>query len=83
MDVASARERASVLGDVTRDSGGMNKVVLSAQGVEQGFNTVTALLTSRYLVTYGRPDSLVPPDKIEVTSRRKEVRILAAKWAGR
>lgn len=83
MDVAAARERASVLGDVTRDSGGMNKVVLSAQGIEQGFTTVAALLTSRYLVTYGRPDSLVPPDKVEVTSRRKDVRILAPKWAGR
>jgi len=83
MDVAAARERASVLGDVTRDSGGTNKVVLSAQAIEQGFNTVMALLTSRYLVTYGRPDSLVPPDKVEVTSRRKDVRILAPKWAGR
>ena len=83
MEAAAARERASVLGDVTRDSGGMNKVVLSAQGIELGFNAVTALLTSRYLVTYGRPESMVPPDKIEVTSRRKDVQIIAAKWAGR
>jgi hypothetical protein len=83
MDSSGARERASVLGDVSRDSGGMNKVVLSAQGIELGFNTVTALLTSRYLVTYGRPDSLIPPDKVEVTSRRKDLRILAPKWAGR
>ena len=83
MEASAARERASVLGDVTRDSGGMNKVVLSAQGIEQGFNTVTALLKSRYLVTYGRPDSTVPPDKIEVTSRRKDARIIATKWAGR
>jgi hypothetical protein len=83
MGSSAARERASVLGDVTRDSGGMNKVVLSAQGIEQAFSTVTALITSRYLVTYGRPDSMVPPEKIEVTSRRKDVRILASKWAGR
>ena len=83
MGSSAARERASVLGDVTRDSGGMNKVVLSAQGIEQAFNTVAALIASRYLVTYGRPDSMVPPDKIEVTSRRKDVRILAPKWAGR
>jgi hypothetical protein len=83
MDASAARERASVLGDVTRDSGGMNKVVLSAQAIEPAFTTVTNLLKSRYLVTYGRPDSLVPPDKIEVTSGRKDVRILASKWAGR
>lgn len=83
MGNSAARERASVLGDGTRDSGGMNKVVLSAQGIEQAFNTVATLIKSRYLVTYGRPDSMVPPDKIEVTSRRKDVRILAAKWAGK
>ena len=69
MNSTEARERAAVLGDVTRDSGGMNKVVLSAQGIEQAFNTVAALISSRYLVTYGRPDAMVPPDKLEVTSR--------------
>jgi len=80
---SAARERASVLGDVSRDSGGMNKVVLSGQGIESAFNVVTALLSSRYLVIYGRPDNLIPPEKIEVTSSRKDVRIRASKWAGR
>ena len=83
MSSAAARERASVLGDVSRDSGGMNKVVLSGQGIESAFNLVTALLSSRYLVIYGRPDNLIPPDKIEVTSSRKDVRVRASKWAGK
>ncbi len=78
----AARERAAVLGDATRDSGGMNKVVLSAQGIESAFTTVTNLITSRYLLIYGRPESLIPPDRIEVTSRRKDVRVRAAKWTG-
>jgi hypothetical protein len=80
---SAARERAAVLGDGTRDSGGMNKVVLSAQAIQPAFNTVTNLLTSRYLVTYGRPESLIPPDKIEVTSSRRGVRVRASRWAGR
>lgn len=80
---SAARERAAVLGDVTRDSGGMNKVVLSSQGIESAFNSLTALLTSRYLVTYGRPESMIPPEKIEVTSKRSDVRVRASKWAGK
>ena len=79
----AARERAAVLGDVIVDSGGMNKVVLSGQAIENGFKTITNLLTSRYLVTYGRPESMIPPDKIEVTSRRSDVRVRASRWAGR
>ena len=78
----AGRERAAVLGDVTRDSGGMNKVVLSPQGIGSGLATVTNLISSRYLLIYGRPDSLIPPDRIEVTSRRKDVRVRASKWAG-
>jgi hypothetical protein len=82
MNTPELRERAAVLGDVTTASGGMNKLVLSGQGLESAFNTVAALITSRYLVTYGRPDALVPPDRIEVSTTRKDVRIRASKWAG-
>ena len=77
------RERSMVLGDVVADSGGTNKVILSPQGIESGFRVVAALLTSRYLVTYGRPESMIPPDKIEVTSRRRDVRVRASRWAGK
>ena len=80
---SAVRERSAVLGDVVADSGGINKVVLSAQGIESGFRTITELLTSRYLVMYGRPESLIPPDKIEVTSRRRDVRVRAVRWAGK
>lgn len=78
-----ARERAAVLGDVTVESGGWNKVILSPQTIPHAFDAITALVTSRYRVTYGRPDSLIPPDKIEVTTRRDNVRVRASRWAGR
>src|SRR6185503_3134377 len=81
-NAGAGRERAIVLGDVTRDSGGMNKVILSAQAIGSAFTTVTNLISSRYLVIYGRPDTLIPPDRIEVTSRRKDVRVRASRWAG-
>ena len=80
---AAARERAAVLGDVTGRSGGMNKVVLTGQSIESGFAVVSNLITSRYAVTYGRPESMVPPDRIEVTSKRSDVRMRTSRWAGK
>lgn len=80
---SAARERSAVLGDVTTNSGGMNKVVLSGQGIESAFRTVTSLIMSRLVVFYGRPDALIPPDRVEVTSRRAGVRVRAARWAGK
>jgi len=74
------RERAAVLGDITADSGGMNKVILTHQSIDSAFTMLAALIKSRYLVTYGRPDSLVPPDKIEVTPKRADVRMRSSKW---
>lgn len=78
-----ARERATVLGDVTTASGGMNVVVLSGQGLTPAFERTAAALTTRYLVTYGRPDSLVPPDRLQVASTRPGVRVHAPRWSGK
>jgi hypothetical protein len=77
-----ARERAIVLGDVTRISGGLNKPILTRQAIESAFKTIATLLTSQYDITYGRPESLIPPTRLEVTARRKDVRILAPRWTG-
>lgn len=80
MNTTEARERAAVLGDVTVDSGGMNKVILTPQAIEGGFSALGKIISSRYLVTYVRPDTLVPPDKLEVTTARKDVKLLSSKW---
>jgi len=79
----ASRERAAVVGDVTRDSGGMEKMILTGQTLEPAFNTLGSLLTSRYLVRYGRPESMIPPDKLEVTSPRIDVKVRAPKWTGK
>lgn len=80
MNTSEARERAAVLGDVTVDSGGMNKVILTPQAIDGAFSAVASIIASRYLVTYVRPDALVPPDKLEVTTGRKDVKLLSSKW---
>ena len=82
MGSSEARERALVLGDVTSWSGGTNTVILTPQALDGAFNSVAAQLTGRYLVTYGRPDSLVPPDRLEVEVKRRDVKVRATRWAG-
>jgi hypothetical protein len=80
MNTTESRERAAVLGDVTADSGGMNKVILTPQAIDGAFSTVASIISSRYLVTYVRPDALVPPDKLDVTTSRKDVKLFSSKW---
>jgi len=78
-----SRERAIVTGDVVRWSGGGTKVVLTPQSLESGFTSLANQILARYNVTYGRPESLVPPSKIEVEVKRRDARVRAARWWGR
>lgn len=74
-------ERAVVLGDVTTSSGGDTRNVLSTQGVDPAFDAIGALLASRYLVIYGRPEQTIPPEAVEVTSKRANIRLASTHWA--
>ena len=71
-----------MLGDSTSQSGGANDVILNAQALESSFTRLGAALTTRYAVTYGRPESLIPPDTIEVNVRREGLRVRASRWTG-
>jgi hypothetical protein len=77
------RERAMVLVDVAEASGGQQRSVLSAQGLEETMGRVAAAIGARYEVTYGRPDSLIPPERLEVSVRRPGVQVAAPHWPGR
>lgn len=74
-------ERSAVLGDVVTQSGGLTRTILSNQSLEPAFDGVAGLLASRYLVTYSRPEQLVPPTAVEVASKRDGVRVVASRWA--
>lgn len=75
------RERQVVLGDVTRQSGGRTELTLAAQQLPQKFGALAAQISSRWQITYGRPDTLIPPEDLEVTGRTGSLRILAPDWA--
>ena len=76
-----ARERAAVIGDGTVESGGLNFPILSPQTIPQALARIQALFTARHRITYGRPDTLIPPERLEITARREGFRVLAPRWA--
>jgi len=79
----AARERDMVLGDITRESGGHNEEVLAIQNLPEAFTKLATQLTSRWEVTYGRPDTLVPPSRLEVQARSADMRVLSPQWVAR
>jgi len=76
------RERARVIGDVTRDSGGMNRSTLAETGLDAAFNVVASAILGRYDVVYGRPDALLPPSRLNVEVRNRALRVSAPRWTG-
>jgi hypothetical protein len=67
------RERAMLLDTGTRDTGGQHVTLLTEMGLEQALLKVARQLTSQYKVVYGRPESLIPPEKTDVASARPGV----------
>jgi VWFA-related protein len=62
-----ARSRGIVLDEGTRATGGRLQRLLSSMSLQSALDSVAAELEAQYHVVYGRPGSLVPPEKIEVT----------------
>lgn len=78
---SEGRERAMVIGDVTRDTGGMNKNVLGAQTLAPAVQSVATALVSQYAITYGRPDRLIPATRLSVETRDRNLQVLVRRWA--
>jgi VWFA-related protein len=77
------RNRATVLGDVTAQSGGTRDQILVRTALEPTYVAVATRLTSQYAITYSRPDSLIAPDRLDVAITREGLQILAPRWAGK
>ncbi len=65
-----SRERAIVFDEGTRETGGVHEQVLSAIGLTARMKTLAAQLTHQYKVTYSRPESLIPPEKVTVAAAK-------------
>jgi VWFA-related protein len=76
------RNRGQVLSEGTKRTGGRHDQVLALSGIPDKLKQVADELLNQYVVTYGRPDKLIPPDKLSVTSTRPGVTVRARSRAG-
>ena len=76
------RERAYVLDQGTRESGGQRVTLLSPMGLNTALDKLARELSSQHKVVYGRPQSLIPPEKLEITSARRGVTVRGAPMRG-
>lgn len=72
-DTTEERERGLVMDQGSNDTGGQHVTLLTEMAVEQALAKLARQLSSQYKVVYGRPESLIPPEKIEVASGRAGV----------
>jgi hypothetical protein len=70
MNTDEARNRASVLDRGPRESGGMRFDVLTSQAYEGRAKELATILKSQHRVVYARPESLIPPDRVEVSVKK-------------
>ena len=69
-DTDELRNRGRVLAEGTKDTGGQRVNLLTPMAVQSSLERLARELSSQYKVVYGRPESLIPPEKIEVSARR-------------
>jgi hypothetical protein len=65
-------ERAVFLNRGPAESGGQYDVILTGSALTQRLKKLATELTHQYQVTYARPKSLIPPEKVTISSPRTE-----------
>jgi VWFA-related protein len=71
-----AVELEQVLGDGTRERGGRHAVI-AVTAVAGAAEAIAAELANQYEISYTLPDGVKPSDRLQVTSKRKNVTVLA------
>ena len=71
----SIRERSFLIDEGPRVSGGQRVTLLAPMGLNQAMQRLARELSSQYKVVYARPESLVPPEKVEITTDRPGLKV--------
>lgn len=71
------RNRNQVIAVGTERTGGRRDNVLAFTGAAPHMTQIAAELTHQYVVTYSRPETLIPPEKIEVTVKNPALTVHA------
>ena len=72
------RERSFLLDEGPRTTGGQRISLLTPMALPDAMQRLARELSSQYKVVYGRPESLVPPEKTEVSSARAGITMRGA-----
>ena len=62
----ATRRRSIILDRGAEESGGDRIDILTSMGLDQALADLAARIEGQYKVTYARPESLIPPERIEV-----------------
>lgn len=76
------RERSFLLSNGPAKSGGQHITLLSPHGLDQAMQRLARELSSQYKVIYGRPQSLIPPERTDVSSAKAGVTMRGAPARG-
>jgi VWFA-related protein len=71
------RNRGQVLSEGTSRTGGRRDQVLANSGIPDKLKQAADELLNQYLVTYARPEKLIPPEKISVATNKPNVTVRA------
>src|SRR5262245_48333966 len=63
-------DRSVVIGMGTRDTGGRNEIVLTGSALAGRMKQIANELTHQYRVTYARPDTLIPPEQVTISTAK-------------
>jgi VWFA-related protein len=78
------RNRGQLIAEGTERTGGRRDQILTPSGITEALPRVADELLNQYAVTYGRPEMLIPPEKLEVKVSRPDVTVRArTRTAGR
>ena len=78
-DSDPARNRNIVIADGTSQTGGRRDQVLAESGLGDKLLQVADELTNQYVVSSSRPETLIPPEKIEVAVSKPGLTVRAPK----
>jgi len=71
------RNRNMLIAEGTSRTGGRRDQVLALSGLPERLKQAADELVHQYVLTYSRPDTLIPPEKIEVSTTRPGVTVRA------
>jgi VWFA-related protein len=78
-DTDEARNRNIVIAEGTELTGGRRDQVLAESGLTDRLNQLADELLNQYVVSYSRPETLIPPEKLDVSVSKPGLTVRAPK----